>query len=387
MDCLPTSSVFFASFRQFVVCTLAEMADPPLLKDLVDAASVEGIGEAIAGVAREFDVASFTEAVFDDSWDGRALKQRIRHIAVCIHDRLDGDYSAKLEVLRAAVGDLSVTGIPVWCFNDFVEEYGVESPDLSLPALEQFTRLASSEFAVRPFIRRYPDRMAGQMLEWATNDDPAVRRLATEGYRPRLPWGMGIPAIKQDPSPVIAVLDVLRNDPDEVVRRSVANNLNDISKDHPDLAVAVLDRWGESTPPSLRKHALRTLLKQGHAAAMEMLGFARGADVTVDAMAVSPNVGKVGESVHVEFLVRSRSDAAQSVMVDYAVVYQNASGTGSRKVFKGLTAELGAREEIHIRRKISLQQMTTRRILPGEHTVEAQVNGVVHESVVFDVVE
>jgi 3-methyladenine DNA glycosylase AlkC len=363
------------------------MADPPLLKDLVDAASVAGIGEAIARVAPQFDVSAFTDAVFDDSWDERALKQRIRHIAECIDEALDGNYGEKLDTLRRAARDLPVTGIPVWCFNDFVEEYGVDYPDLSLPALEQFTRLASSEFAVRPFIKRYPVRLAAQMLEWAESDDPAVRRLASEGFRPRLPWGMGIPAIKRDPTPVLAVIDLLRNDPDEVVRRSVANNLNDISRDHPGLVVAVLNRWADSTPGSLRKHALRTLLKQGHAGAMELLGFARDVAVMVEEMAVLPPVGKVGGSVHVEFYVRSRSDAVQPVMVDYAVVFQNLSGTGSRKVFKGVTAELDAHEELHIRRKISLQQMTTRRILPGKHTVEAQVNGVVRATVGFDVVE
>lgn len=363
------------------------MADPPLLKDLVDAASVAGIGEALARVAPQFDVSSFTAEVFDGSWNERALKQRIRHIADCLHDGLDGGYAEKLEILRRATRDLSVTGIPVWCFNDFVEEYGVDSPDLSLPALEQFTRLASAEFAVRPFIARYPERMAVQMLEWAASDDPAVRRLASEGYRPRLPWGMGIPAVKRDPTPVLAVLDLLRNDPDEVVRRSVANNLNDISKDHPDLVVATLTRWAESTPGSLRKHALRTLLKQGHAGAMELLGYDKDAAVSVEDMAISPPVGKIGGSVHVEFRVQSQSDSAQAVMVDYAVVYQNSSGTGSRKVFKGVAEELGGRDELRLRRKISLQQMSTRRILPGEHAVEAQVNGVVHATAGFDVVE
>ena len=363
------------------------MAEPPLLKDLVDRDSIAGIGDAIARVDDRFDTSAFRAAVFDFSWDERALKQRIRHVAVCIDEALDGDYARKLQVLRSAAEDLPVTGIPVWCFNDFVEEYGVEFPDISLPALEQLTRLASSEFAVRPFIARYPGRMAKQMLEWAASDDAAVRRLASEGYRPRLPWGMGLPAIKSDPTPVLAVLVRLRNDPDEVVRRSVANNLNDISKDHPELVVSVLRQWGDSTPASLRKHALRTLLKKGHAGAMELLGFAKDVDVVIEGMTVSPPVGKVGESVHVEFQVCSVSDEPQSVMVDYAVVFQNASGTGSRKVFKGVTQELPGRDEIRFRRKISLQQMSTRRILPGAHTVEAQVNGVVLATAGFDVVD
>ncbi len=363
------------------------MADPPLLKDMVDEPSVVGIGKTIALISSAFDVRAFTNAVFDDAWEGRALKQRIRHIAVCIHDQLDGDYPAKLETMRRAAGQLDVRGIPVWCFNDFVEEYGVDDPDLSLPALEQFTRLASAEFAVRPFIVRYPERMAGQMLEWAASDDADVRRLATEGFRPRLPWGMGVPEIKQDPTPVLAVLDLLRNDDDEVVRRSVANNLNDISRDHPDLVVAVLTRWGDTAPMSLRKHALRTLLKKGHPGAMGVIGFSKEVDVEVTEMRIDPPVGRVGESVYVEFLVRSHAEATQALMVDYAVEFQNVSGTGSRKVFKGVTMDLEPGDELRFRRKVNLRQMTTRRILPGEHTAEAQVNGVVRAAVAFDVVE
>lgn len=363
------------------------MADPPLLKDMVDADSIAGIGAAFAGACDGFDVPSFVASVFDDEWEQRALKQRIRHVAVCLSAHLEGGYPEQLATMRRAATNLEVGGIPVWCFNDFVEEYGLDYPDLSLPALEQFTRMASAEFAVRPFIERYPQRMAAQMLEWAQHPDSAVRRLATEGYRPRLPWGRGLPAVKADPAPVIAVLDVLRNDPSETVRRSVANNLNDISKDHPDLAVAVLAGWGDDVPNTVRKHALRTLLKQGHADALELLGYARGAAVTVDGLVVAPEAGKIGESVVVEFSVTSTAITPQPVMIDYAVTYQNVSGTGSRKVFKASTAELAPGESVSLRRKISLQQMSTRRVLPGPHVVEVQVNGVVHASVGFDVVE
>jgi len=365
------------------------MADTPLLKDLVDRDSVGAIAAAIGGATTSFDEGGFVGAVFDDGWGGRELKQRIRHIARMIRNHLPGDYATALAVLRRAAGQLALGGISAWCLNDFVEEYGVDDPDVSLPALEQFTKIASAEFAVRPFIDRYPERMANQMREWAGNDDEAVRRLASEGFRPRLPWGMGLPALKKDPSPILPVLEVLHNDPSETVRRSVANSLNDISKDHPELVVTTLARWGADTPDGaiLRKHALRTLLKRGDPAALELLGFRTDAAVTVSGISVQPGTVAIGGHVLVEFQVVATGDSPQPVMVDYAVEFQNRSGTGSRKVFKGKADELAAGDSLTFRRKVSLQHMSTRTIFPGTHVVEAQVNGLVRAVAHFEVVQ
>ena len=365
------------------------MADAPLLKDLVDRPSVAAIAAAVAAVSDDVDPAAIVAGVFDAAWEERALKQRIRHIAVTVRGVLPGSYAAALAVLRKAGERVESGSLSVWCFNHFVEEFGVDDPELSLPALTQFTKLASAEFAVRPFIERYPDRMAAQMLEWAHSDDSDVRRLASEGYRPRLPWGMGIPALKRDPSPILTVLEVLYRDSSEVVRRSVANNMNDISKDHPDLVVEVLSGWddGSAETAALIKHALRSLLKQGHPAALGVLGFSAEPEVSVAAVAVVPATAAVGESVHLEFSVISTGQGSQPVMIDYAVLFQNISGKGSRKVFKGKIAQLGAGESVSMRRKVSLRQMTTRRIVPGPHAVEIQVNGVVLASVGFAVTD
>ncbi|MDJ0924112.1 MAG: DNA alkylation repair protein [Acidimicrobiia bacterium] len=364
------------------------MGDAPLLKDFIDRESVAAVARAVSTAAGGLNEDEVVGQVLDDEWEDRALKQRIRHIAVTVRAFLPEDYGQALTIMRAAAQVVDAGWMSVWAFNDFVEEYGVDQPDLSLPALEQFTKLASAEFAVRPFIARYPDRMAAQMLEWARDEDPLVRRLASEGFRPRLPWGMGLPALKQDPSPILPVLAELRQDPSEDVRRSVANNLNDISKDHPELVVDLLAVWGDGTPEmeALTKHALRTLLKKGHPGALQLLGFG-AADVNVDEVVVTPAQGRIGEHVTLEFTVTSTAADTQLLMVDYAVVFQNVSGTGSRKVFKGTVADLGAGESLKLRRKMSLAQQTTRRIIPGPHSVDVQVNGAVLASAQFDVVE
>ncbi len=364
------------------------MGDAPLLKDFIDRDSVAAIARAVSEAAGGLDETAMVDRVLDDEWEGRALKQRIRHIAVAVRSFLPEGYGEALGIMRAAAREVDAGWMSVWAFNDFVEEFGVDDPDLSLPALEQFTKLASAEFAVRPFIVRYPERMAAQMLEWAQDEDPLVRRLASEGFRPRLPWGMGLPALKQDPSPILPVLALLRRDPSEDVRRSVANNLNDISKDHSQLVVDLLTEWsdGSAEMDALTKHALRTLLKKGHPGALLALGF-NAAEVSINDVSVAPARVPVGEHVVLEFNVASTASDSQRVMVDYAVVFQNVSGTGSRKIFKGTVAELGTGQALLVRRKISLAQQSTRRIIPGPHSVEIQVNGAVLASVQFDVLE
>jgi 3-methyladenine DNA glycosylase AlkC len=364
------------------------MADAPLLKDFIDRESVEAIAESIATVAAGVRSEQIVRDVFDDEWEGRALKQRIRHIAVTCRSYLPEEYPEALAIMRSAAEIVEAGWMSVWAFNDFVEEYGVADPDISLPALEQFTRLASAEFAVRPFIKRYPDRMAAQMLAWSQDPDPLVRRLASEGFRPRLPWGMGIPSLKKDPGPIIPILATLRSDSSEDVRRSVANNLNDISKDHPDLVVQLLDEWANDTEEmrALTKHALRTLLKTGDPGALELLGFSPDPAVEIVELEVDPAAVPIGGSVDFVAQLRSSAQQVQPLMIDYAVLYQTSSGSGSRKVFKGSVVQLMPGETVSIKRKVSLAQRTTRRIFPGPHEVEVQVNGVVLGSVRFDVV-
>jgi len=361
--------------------------DRPLLKDLIDGPSVTSLVRAVAAVQPGIDEDSVLEHVFDADWPGRELKQRIRHVATVLRRYLPPDYPVALAIIRRAAARVEGLGFTGMVFNDFVEEYGVEEPDVSLPALEQFTTLVSAEFAVRQFIERYPDRMFHQLLNWASDDDWRVRRLASEGSRPRLPWGRGLPSLKLDPSPILPVLAALRHDPSEEVRRSVANSLNDISKDHPDLVVEVLMSWQDETAgfESLTRHALRTLLKQGHPGALALLGFSPEPHVAIRSARVEPASIPMGGSVQFRFEVVATGPEAQRLMVDYAVEFQNVSGTGSRKVFKGKVVELAPGEHLEMRRKISLQPLSTRSILPGAHYVEVQVNGRVLERVEFEV--
>ncbi len=361
--------------------------DRPLLKDLIDLPSVAELAEAVATAQPDVDADAIVEQVFDGDWPDRELKQRIRHIAVVLHESLPPDYTEALAVLRRAAEGSGELGFTAMAFNDFVEAYGVEYPDVSLAALEQFTTLVSAEFAVRPFIERYPDLLFAQLLTWTRHEDWRVRRLASEGSRPRLPWGMGLRSLQDDPSPILPVLSALRHDPSEDVRRSVANSLNDISKDDPAVVVDLLAYWqdGSSQTDALTKHALRTLLKKGHPGALDLLGFSSEPAVVIRKARVVPLSVRIGGAVHLSFEVAAIGEAPQPLMIDFAVEFKNVSGTGSRKVFKGKVVELAGGDHVAMRRKISLRPMSTRAILAGPHFVEIQVNGRVLERLGFEV--
>ncbi|MDJ0791582.1 MAG: hypothetical protein QNJ71_06770 [Acidimicrobiia bacterium] len=363
------------------------MADEPfLLKDMLTRETVTSLAGWVGSAYPTFDEAAFVADVFDAEWPDRELKQRTRHITVMLAGHLPDDYRTALAILVEA----AQVGEPGWeamSFSDFVEVYGLDDPDASIPALAEFTKLASAEFAVRPFILEYPDRMYAQHLAWTGDPDWRVRRLASEGCRPRLPWGMALKPLQEDPTPILPVLDALRNDESEDVRRSVANNLNDIAKDHPGLVVEVLHGWqdGEAETEALTKHALRTLLKKGDVGALRLVGLDPDVDVEVIGLTIDPACPEVDGDARVSFGVRSAEAVPVRVMVDLAVWYLRANGSHSAKVFKLRTADVDPGQSIDISRKITFKQLSTRTVYPGPHAVEVQVNGPVRARLDFEV--
>lgn len=350
--------------------------EPFLLKNLFDLASIEQIGDAVNAALPAFDRSRFRDLVFDDDWYSRELKQRMRHVSGVLHGLIPGDYRAQLEVLLAAV-PYAAHGLPALVYSDFVEVYGTSDWEASVPALARFTSLASSEFAIRPFIASLPERTLAQMLEWAGDPDPAVRRLASEGCRPRLPWGMRLHALVADPAPILPILKRLYRDPDESVRRSVANNLNDISRDHPGVVLELIESWDPQPGTQayrLAAHALRTLLKHGDERAFGILGYQANPPVVLTGLAVEPAEAPIGGAARVTFSIAATSGSPQPVMVDYAVHYVKAVGT-SRKVFRLGSAVLEPGVPAKFSRKLSFRQMTTRVHRPGIHRLEVVVNG------------
>lgn len=350
---------------------------PEPVKNMYNEQFFARLTASISRVYPAFDTGAFMAGIHDDHWDTREFKERMRHITLTLHCTLPNDYRTAIDILcRASYG--TPDGLLGITLCDFVELYGLDDWVASLPALEQLTQLASAEFAVRPFIVKDQDRMMAQMLKWAHHEKDSVRRLASEGSRPRLPWGIALAAFKADPTPILPILEQLKCDESESVRRSVANNLNDIAKDNPQITLEVLRRWQVHDTPemqALTRHALRTLIKQGNPDALALLGYRNGADVEVKNLTVSPAVIPMGNKVMFSFEVESLSDEPQDLVIDYVMYFPRANGKQSPKVFKLSQRTLKPGETIKISRQYDFKPITTRRYYPGEHAIQLQING------------
>lgn len=370
------------------------MAEP--LKNMYNADTpfIGALTTALKNAYPAFDTAIFLATVYDDQWEARELKARMRHITTSLRSVLPDDYANALAILREAsrlMGDGFVFATAV--FPDFVEVYGLDAWDISLPALEQFTQQSSAEFAVRPFILRDSERMMAQMRAWSTHENHHVRRLASEGCRPRLPWAMALPAFKADPAPILPILDALKNDESEYVRRSVANNLNDIAKDNPQTVIDTLRGWQTHDSPEIAwitNHALRTLVKAGNPDALALLGFSHNADgeptFAVENLTLTPALVMMGATLAFSFELASVIESPQDILVDYIVHHMRSNGQRTPKVFKLIKRTLAPGERITVSKKHSFKPITTRRYYPGAHALEIQVNGVVYAQQTFEMV-
>jgi 3-methyladenine DNA glycosylase AlkC len=273
-------------------------------------------------------------------------------------------------------------------FPDFVECYGINYFDLSMKTLKFFTPLCSSEFAVRPFIAMDPERAMVFVMDWAEDEDQHVRRLASEGCRPRLPWGMALKVFKLDPTPILPVLKKLKDDPSEYVRRSVANNLNDISKDHPEVVLEVCEQWyGKSTDVDwVVKHACRGLLKAGNRRAMLLFGFSDPLTIHVKNLVIDKDKLGIGGDVRFTFNLHVETQRESKVRLEYKVDFVKARGKRSPKIFQFGERILDPGEHTFTKTH-SFVDRSTRKHYPGEHRITIIVNGVAKASVSFELLQ
>jgi len=260
--------------------------------------------------------------------------------------------------------------------GDFVVRQGMDHFDLSMEALYQLTQCFSAEFAIRSFLVAFPEKTLSRLKEWSKDPSVHVRRLVSEGTRPRLPWAFQLKEFVRDPSPTLGLLETLIDDPQLYVRRSVANHLNDISKDHPDLAV----QWLAQQPGQQKKeflwvvrHALRSLIKQQHPGALELLGFTVHPQVVLGGLELSTGVVRIGEDLKFSFELTSTSSEAQTLAIDFVVDYVKANGKWSAKVFKLSQKKLGPGQTIQVSKKANFSQRSTRKLYPGEHRLSIQI--------------
>ena len=260
----------------------------------------------------------------------------------------------------------------------FVAEHGLDHFEVSMRAQYELTKRFSAESSIRPYIARYPDRTFAQFQIWSRDSNPHVRRLVTEGTRLRLPWAMRVPWLDAHPERVIALLDALKDDPASLVRRSIANNLNDLGKVHPALLIDTCRRWlidADAPRRAMVEHALRGAVKRGMPEALRLVGFGRKPAVEIEDIRMVPRRVPIGGRVKITFVLRSRARVAQQLLVDLAVHFVKATQRTSRKVFKVDRIALPARGRAAMATTISLAVHTTRKPQPGRHAVEVVVNG------------
>ncbi|MEZ5385604.1 MAG: DNA alkylation repair protein [Prosthecobacter sp.] len=352
----------------------SEAAPPSPLKDWFDEARYRAIARDLVGIAPNFDERGFLKQVLEGLED-RSLMERMHHCALALNEALPGSFRQQVRVLQKLVPKVGHEFVAIF-LSDFVATFGGGDFDFSLESLRHFTVFGSAEFAVRPFIVADRDRALTTLLQWTRDTNEKVRRLASEGSRPRLPWGMRLTELVRDPSPTLLILEALKNDDSLYVRRSVANHFNDITKDHPERVLDSLEDW-DLEREHLRwiaKHACRTLIKRGHPRALKLFGFGRQAEVQAELKA-SPRSLKLGDRLSLTASITSTSSRVQRLVVDYVVHYVKARGASAEKVFKWTEVDLPARASLDLNKTQVIRDFTTRKHHAGRHRVELQING------------
>jgi 3-methyladenine DNA glycosylase AlkC len=320
------------------------------------------------------------------------LKARARHIAAALDDALPRPAARAMDVFVRALGPkLTSDGgasFAGFALSAWLEAHGLEDVEAALRANYELTQRFTSEFSIRPLLEHATAPTMAALKSWARDDSEHVRRLVSEGTRPRLPWGARLRRFEDEPSPVFELLEALKDDPSEYVRRSVANNLNDHAKDHPDLVLATARRWLKDASKERRRlveHGLRTLVKRGDARALKLLGV-RGSEDLEIAGTVTPRRAALGESVRIEARVRNAGEAEAHVVVDAKVHFLTKRDAASVKTFRLGRVDVGPGEEARVSRPLALVHRTIRTLYPGRHRVDVQVNGRLVEAGAFELV-
>jgi len=363
---------------------LRPMAEQRLMKDGLGERAVNRIARSLKQVYPEFPENDFRTAALN-GLSSLELKDRTKHLMTVLHEYMPDHFeqTANLFVKMKPHWDFgdpddNLAGFAAWPIIDYIGEYGLDHPEISLHALKELTSLFSAEFAIRPFLIHHTALTFQTLEKWIHDPDEHIRRLISEGTRPRLPWGCRLPQFIENPAPVFQCLEKLKDDPSEYVRRSVANNLNDISKDHPEQVISICKKWKKGAKQhrnGIIKHATRSLVKSGHPEIFGLLGFTENPKLSFQSLEVSPPEIKLGETIAFSFQLVSKSTEKQSIVIDYAIHHMKANGKTAPKVFKFQTLEIGPGETIPLSKKHAIKPITTRNYYPGIHAVEILING------------
>lgn len=364
-------------------------------RDVFNPAVVTELAGNIARVWPQFTADDFTAAI-NPRLAQLSFGERNALIRDSLYHFLPPDFLQAVQILLDALGPQldqpELTGFDGFIIMpqcDFVAAYGLEYFDISMHALYEMTKRFSAEGAIRPFIGRYPQETLARLEVWSRDENPHVRRLVSEGTRPRLPLAPRLQIFVDDPRPVLRLLENLKTDPELYVRRSVANNLNDIAKDNPKLVIETLQRWqgieNEGTQWLIR-HASRTLLKQGNSAALALLGYPPEVAVRVEDFSITTPQVQFGDNLNFTVTLAVTATESQRLMIDYVIHHVKANGQRAPKVFKWSKKTLKPGQVINLQRSHPIKPISTRKYYGGQHLLQVQVNGQIVAESPFDLV-
>lgn len=342
------------------------------------------IAEQIKAVDNRFDDRAFMRDALA-GYDALDLMARGRHLAQALHQHLPDDYEQAITLLVASFGERlerdegnSMAPFLYLPHSFYISQYGLGHFEASMQAMYQLTQRFTAEFCIRPFLEQHTQATLERLHHWAEDDNEHIRRLVSEGCRPRLPWASRLRNFQKNPAPVLALLEKLKDDPALYVRRSVANNLNDIGKDHPDQLLETAADWLQQASTErlwIVRHALRSQIKQGHPQALKLMGFGEPPRIAISQISITPATARIGDKVQLAFTLTNTGNSPQNLLVDFCVHYVKANGKTAPKVFKLKSLQLAAGESISLGKKVSLAEMTTRQHYAGTHSVELLING------------
>ena len=355
-----------------------------LLKEHYNQTYTTLLSSALRRVEPSIDPNRLNDDIFTPKFATLSLSERRAHIAKTLHAHLPQDYFKALTILKKVFVQINTPELYLqnMLFSEFVALYGLESFEDSMEALKHFTVNSSSEFAIRVFFIHYEKQTLAKMQEFAKDEDEHIRRLASEGSRPRLPWGKKLQSFVDDPTKTIPILKLLCDDTSGYVRKSVANHLNDISKDHPSFAKTIIKQWYGVQPKrdTMLKHAARTLLKSGDSEMMELFGYHANSDIVMKKFDVDTEV-MMGDELHFEVILAA-SQPLGKIRIEYEMEFVRKNGKTTTKMFHIFSGHV-AQKEKKILKTHSFKPITTRKYYAGEHTITLVVNGVAMEQKKF----
>jgi 3-methyladenine DNA glycosylase AlkC len=329
-----------------------------------------------------FKEQSFINTIFDSSWEEKELKERLRHITITLHSYLPKDYKEAIKILVKTCADCKYYDMHSMFFPDYVELYGLDDWGTSFYALEEFTKYGSSEFAIRQFILQDEDKAMRFLKRCAKSENFHVRRFASEGCRPRLPWSIALSSFKKDPTKVLEILEILQDDKENYVKKSVANNLNDIAKDNPRIVIDTAKKWyGEHKDKNwIVKHACRTLLKNGNEEVLKLFDFVKRDDVKLTNINLKDKVN-IGKELDFYFTLNSKQKLG-NLRIEYIVEFVRQNNKTSKKVFFIASKEYRS-NSVTIKKKHSFKPITIRKYYEGVHKLSIVVNGAILDTKTF----